>query len=141
MQRVCKKCKEEKDITSFTKSKQCSFGFTHTCLVCNRQRWSPYYKLNREERKAVENKKNREKKALLVDHFGNKCFDCNQEFPDCVYDFHHIDPTQKDLKLSSYRAVSDSLWKEADKCVMLCSNCHRIRHWYTGKGTTDAATN
>jgi len=141
MERECKKCKEVKEITSFTKSKVCRFGYTHTCLECNRKRWSPYYKENREERKVVENKKNRDRKTLLVNHFDNKCFDCNNSFPDCVYDFHHIDPTTKDFKLSSYRSISDKLWEEVNKCVMLCSNCHRIRHWYAGEESTDATTN
>ena len=68
-------------------------------------------------------------KRKIVKRAGNRCYDCKQQFPDYVYDFHHIDPDTKDFKLSS--AVSKSwpeIKKELDKCVMLCANCHRVRH-------------
>lgn len=136
--RKCKKCQREKSLADFTKSKQCKFGYTHTCLECNRRRWAPYYHKNREERKAEENRKNRERKSLIVKRFGSKCFDCNQTFPDCVFDFHHLDPAVKDIQISLIRSISEKLWKELEKCVMLCSNCHRIRHMSTGKGGRDA---
>ncbi len=40
--------------------------------------------------------------------------------------FHHVDPTQKRLGLSaSGVALSlETLRAEAQKCVLLCSNCH-----------------
>lgn len=60
---------------------------------------------------------------------GNKCVDCHGIFPHYVYDFHHLDPTQKDFKLSiAYRREWEIVKKELEKCVLLCANCHRIRH-------------
>lgn len=105
----------------------------------NKQRILEY---NREYRK-IHKERDREKKALrmvrsraekkqkAVDYMGNKCLDCQQNFPNCCYDFHHLDPTKKDLSLS--QLVGSRSWEkiliELEKCVMLCSNCHRIRHW------------
>ena len=38
----------------------------------------------------------RESKRRAVAYKGGKCEDCERVYPDCVYDFHHKDPTQKD---------------------------------------------
>lgn len=68
-------------------------------------------------------------KRRAVMYCGDKCADCGNQFPDRVYDFHHIDPAHKDFKLSSaYFMRWRKLEAELDKCVLLCSNCHRIRH-------------
>lgn len=94
-----------------------------------------YRKIHKErdrEKKALRMVKSRaEKKQKAVDYMGNKCLDCQQSFPNCCYDFHHLDPTKKDLSLA--QLVGSRSWErilvELEKCVMLCSNCHRVRHW------------
>jgi len=71
-----------------------------------------------------------EKKKLLVESFGDKCHDCGGTFPHCCYDFHHIDPSTKAFEIAPRLDGNlDTIMKEAKKCVMLCSNCHRIRHY------------
>jgi len=75
-------------------------------------------------------KRRDERKARLVEEFGDKCADCGQTFPHCCYDFHHIDPSTKKFEIAprldgNYQTILE----EAQKCVMLCSNCHRIRHY------------
>src|SRR5574341_613506 len=70
-----------------------------------------------------------QKKLLMIERFSNKCNDCQQSFPPCVYDFHHFDPSQKDINIGNKMGWSlKRLMKELDKCIMLCANCHRIRH-------------
>ena len=128
--RTCEKCKEEKPLIAFVKAKQCKYGRTHCCKDCNRHWRSPQYKEQRRPRAEKENEKNRERKKVLVDMFDNKCHDCGNTYPACVYDFHHIDSFQKDIKISLLRRINDKLIAEINKCIMLCSNCHRIRHWF-----------
>ena len=71
----------------------------------------------------------RQRKTQAVKDFGGKCHDCNQEYPDAVFDFHHLDPSEKDFDWNKLRLRSiDSIREELSKCVMLCANCHRIRH-------------
>ncbi len=53
------------------------------------------------------------------------CQDCGNVFEPCAMDFHHIDPTQKETRRKTMAEIA--------KCVLLCSNCHRIRHWGKGK--------
>lgn len=61
---------------------------------------------------------------------GGQCADCGLKTDRIeVYDFHHLDPKQKDLNVGNalYRAW-DVVAAELLKCALLCSNCHRIRH-------------
>lgn len=49
-----------------------------------------------------------------------------------VLDFHHLDPTQKELTLAHawQRYWSKKrILQEIEKCELLCANCHRILHW------------
>lgn len=68
-------------------------------------------------------------KAEAIELCGNKCNDCGVSYPACVYDFHHVDPTTKHKELAKLFVGRREIWlKELEKCVMLCSNCHRLRH-------------
>ena len=72
---------------------------------------------------------------------GGVCADCNKSYPDCVYDFHHINPSEKDFKLSAVRSMNyDLIDRELSKCIMLCPNCHRVRHWLPRKEEQNNAT-
>ena len=44
-------------------------------------------------------------------------------------DFHHIDPTEKDFAISTFKNKKiDKLKEELDKCILVCSNCHGEIH-------------
>jgi len=72
-------------------------------------------------------------KRTAVDQFGGCCFDCKRSYPLAVYDFHHLDSADKDIHLSRLLRKKRTSWNEMkhelDKCVLLCANCHRIRHY------------
>jgi hypothetical protein len=59
------------------------------------------------------------------------CVVCGASHP-AIIDFHHVvrDGTQQSVN----RMAADSRWlaiyKEIEKCVPLCSNCHRIGHFW-----------
>ena len=69
-------------------------------------------------------------KLQLVEHMGGRCADCALTFHQKVYDFHHIDPSVKDPKASRLfkKGLIAEVIEELKKCVMLCANCHRLRH-------------
>ena len=84
---------------------------------------------NRERDRVKNREKRNEKKRLLAEHFGNRCLDCGGVFPPCVYDYHHRNPSQKKFELGTRLWKSmEELIEEGEKCDILCSNCHRIRH-------------
>jgi hypothetical protein len=68
----------------------------------------------------------RNKKERLVGLHGGKCTVCGYSRYAGALDFHHLDPTAKSFALS-VKGLSyswDSLSKEAEKCVLVCKNCH-----------------
>jgi predicted HNH restriction endonuclease len=54
------------------------------------------------------------------------CSVCGETEP-WVLDMHHLDPTEKETQ-PAQSATLKTFLKEADKCVLLCSNCHRKVH-------------
>lgn len=67
-------------------------------------------------------------KIALAQAFGNKCQICGQSFPLSVYDFHHLNPSEKKFSIGAQtttRSRADTA-EEAKKCIMTCANCHRL---------------
>ena len=74
----------------------------------------------------------KEKRLKVVEAHGNKCADCGGTFHPCQYDFHHIDPSTKVAgvtQLCQNGRKMETILAEAAKCVLLCANCHRLRHF------------
>jgi hypothetical protein len=67
-------------------------------------------------------------KEELVRYKGGVCVDCQEPHPLCCIQFHHLDPMQKVFGITGklYKPLEE-LKLEADKCVLLCANCHAIR--------------
>lgn len=62
---------------------------------------------------------------------GRSCERCGESHP-ATLDFHHRDATQKTFTISSggrYRGSRKQVLAEIEKCIILCSNCHRKLHW------------
>ncbi len=63
-----------------------------------------------------------------------KCTDCELDFKDqhWLCDFHHTDPSTKELPVATLVGLGASLIRiqnEIAKCIPLCANCHRTRHF------------
>lgn len=57
-----------------------------------------------------------------------KCLICEEPDP-CALDFHHIlDKKESISKLVAQTATKLIILKEIDKCIVLCSSCHRKLH-------------
>jgi hypothetical protein len=80
-------------------------------------------------KKAVAERR-RKLKAMVVEYRGGKCVLCGYKKCISALDLHHIDESQKKFGLS-VRGVTRAWEKvkaEADKCVLVCANCHREIH-------------
>lgn len=55
------------------------------------------------------------------------CVDCGYKAHHAALEFHHFGD-DKNINLSFAKSVAQAE-REMVKCEVLCSNCHRIRHW------------
>lgn len=73
-------------------------------------------------------------KLNIIAYAGNKCVDCNivaSRENYSIFEFHHLDPKQKEYAIAESKNLKisiNNIYKEIDKCVLLCANCHRLRH-------------
>lgn len=59
------------------------------------------------------------------------CSSCGESHP-ATLDFHHTDPTEKESSIAKavrYGWSKHRIMKEIEKCIVLCSNCHRKLHY------------
>ena len=78
---------------------------------------------------AVQKRRDRVKE-LAVEYKGGKCIKCGYNKYVGALEFHHLDPSQKDFAIASkgYTRSWEKIKEELDKCILLCSNCHREEH-------------
>lgn len=93
------------------------------CYEC-----SPHEDENMSHAQAVTIKR-RAIKKMLIEYKGGKCQHCGYDKCMRALEFHHLNPEEKDFHLSKNLSKSiASLKSEADKCILLCSNCHAEEH-------------
>ena len=69
-------------------------------------------------------------KKQMIEYKGGKCERCGYDKYYGALEFHHIDPSKKDFSLSHLKryTFNQIVIDELDKCMLLCSNCHREIH-------------
>lgn len=73
--------------------------------------------------------KRRRNKIKLVEYKGGKCEICGYDKCIDALEFHHLDPEEKEYGLSNGNTASfEKMKSEADKCILVCANCHREIH-------------
>ena len=96
---------------------------------------------SKEIRAEYQRRRRDKRKDTLIERFGNKCADCGGSFHKCAYDFHHVNPLEKKFEIAPALDRNwDAILEEVEKCVMLCSNCHRVRHYREERGDTSFET-
>ena len=75
-------------------------------------------------------KRRRNLRLKAVEYKGSKCCVCGYDRYDKALEFHHLDEDLKSFGISA-KGITRS-WektkKELEKCILLCSNCHRELH-------------
>lgn len=70
-------------------------------------------------------RRRRAMRDTLIAEAGGRCAICSYDRCPAALHFHHLDPATKRFTIRSGRTPSLSrLREEAEKCVLLCSNCH-----------------
>ena len=126
----CRKCKQSKPLEDFSPRKGASDGRHSYCRDCQKAISKVIYHLNPEpKRQRV--RMLREKILGIIQKIKSSkgCQFCSEREPVCL-DFHHLDPTKKDGNVGAF-VSSQGLEKalaEIEKCICVCSNCHRKIH-------------
>ena len=126
----CVKCKETKPLDDFPWKSKVNNRKHSRCKVCSTAYNREYY-MNGEKENQIKRVKTNKKKvydAYIDWKKQQKCSLCPEDAYECL-DLHHLDPNEKDFDPSR---AKDYGWKkfltEVEKCIILCSNCHRKVH-------------
>lgn len=115
--KICSKCNQELPIDNFYWRNKAKGIRRADCKNCHNK----YVK-----------EKNQEKKDEIQEIKSKcKCEKCGDS-RGYVLDFHHIDPKTKIdtiARLTSSNRNKEIVQKEIEKCIVLCSNCHREYHY------------
>lgn len=155
--KTCSKCGIAKAATAFSIDKSHADGLASQCKPCRaaserarraqpevKEQYRQYYQDNRDQfqkRKRQWRKDNRahetayirnrirNTKATLIEERGGACERCGYNAHYGALQFHHRDPSQKEFEIGHRLSRSiDSLRNEAQKCDLLCANCHIVEH-------------
>lgn len=97
------------------------------------QRSRAWNHAHRRERYEYRRVYHRERRVKLIVMFGGKCLDCGVAYDGanaCIFHFHHRDPKTKLFAVGNMVTTKSwaSLVVEAQKCDLICANCHEKRH-------------
>lgn len=67
---------------------------------------------------------------MAIEYKGGCCIGCGYKRSVAALDFHHLDPAKKDfgLGMNGLTRSWQKTKEELDKCILVCSNCHREVH-------------
>jgi hypothetical protein len=113
-----------------------------SCFICNAQLTGRQTRFcSRQCKNALTNNKHqnyvsqqhrgRQRRQLLIQQKGGCCKLCQYSRNEAALAFHHLDPVTKSFPLD-LRNCSNTSWEtlvsEAEKCWLLCLNCHAEIH-------------
>lgn len=87
-----------------------------------------YYQKNKDRAEASQRKRSQINRAYINGIKSQPCVDCGKVYPPCAMDFHHLRDKKNMVSRMIDRARLVDLQSEIEKCEVVCSNCHRIRH-------------
>jgi hypothetical protein len=112
--KMCPKCDKLLEIN------KSNFYISSTGIICS--------KCIKCDNKATLSRRQTQKQKSL-DYKGGKCVVCVYKKYQGALEFHHLDPSKKDFSIGNFNTFSmERLKPELDKCVILCSNCHKELH-------------
>ena len=122
MEKKCIVCNEK---LSGNRSKFCSLNCTNKFKYNKNKERLNYNSAIRQKMVAIK------RKLEFVNLKGGCCSSCGYNKNLSALEFHHMVEHEKSFQLSARELSNtnyDDLLKELDKCLLLCSNCHRELH-------------
>lgn len=122
-EKQCTKCLTTKPVDQFYTRQNTTDGPrypTTKCKTCDKKRIHAHVKVLRNK---------------MVAYAGGKCKSCGYNRCIGALQFHHLDPSKKELEFSKVRNFNSTTKLEIDKCDLLCANCHAEAHHILNGGT------
>ena len=99
----------------------------------NKQIAKNYYENNKEKQKEYHLDRAHKSKVEAIKLKGGKCSMCGVSYNGenaSIFDFHHVNSEEKEFnpKRLINNGLTERALKELDKCILVCSNCHRLLH-------------
>ena len=129
----CYRCQETKEKKFFAFKNKTLKRLQSICRTCQAKYHKKHYQENKSiyiRNTKVRNKKYKSNNKLYINEYKeNKCCKfCTENTPVCL-DFHHINDKKFNVsKMKNGSYSIKSIQKEIDKCILICSNCHRKLH-------------
>ena len=126
----CSICKKQFPATLEYFGKHGTRGLDTYCKDCRHERTRQYYYNNKEKMKSQSRTWKKIQRQKINEYKNSlNCLKCG-ESRNWLLDFHHKDPNQKDFQISQGEGYGwEKVKKEIEKCIPLCSNCHRDFHY------------
>lgn len=109
--KVCSKCNNELPIEQFyfkaSTGRRTKSTYCRSCIL--------EYNHEREQQFKID----------IIKLKGGKCSKCGYKKNISALELHHLDPNEKEFNFAHKTALTDKLIKELEKCILVCSNCHR----------------
>lgn len=122
MMKPCSKCNKMYDPTGGNKS---------YCGPCKRDHDNEYYRRSKRRRdliKEANNDRRRKVREEIQEYKRSKgCPHCDEVEPVCL-DFHHPNDDEEFNIGSGVDKPHELLWKEIEKCIVICKNHHAKLH-------------
>jgi len=87
---------------------------------------------NRKQRYKYATKRAKDLRAQAIINEGGKCCLCDIKYDGtnaAIFDFHHAKNKDIQLNINAFKNSSlEKIAKEIKKCILVCSNCHRLEH-------------
>ena len=79
------------------------------------------------------------RESYILKKTGGTCELCKEHWPSDILCFHHLNSEDKEFQLETKNWNNNKLNKaleEAEKCAILCMNCHALEHKALSRGET-----
>ena len=132
--KYCFGCKQWKGLKEFYKHKNTVDGYSTQCSKCKKSGTTKWWHRTKKERLKKYSDRYKEIKERCLEYKGNKCSVCGITYNgdnSPIFDFHHT--INKEFGIGTVLGSRSKSWEkliiELDKCIVVCSNCHRMIHF------------
>lgn len=106
------------------------------CLSCGEKSPDKFFGAQKSRCRTCQSKLNEQNRVQRrlegISYLGGKCAYCGYDKCRAALEFHHLDPDEKDPVGLDPARSKKKFFEELDKCILLCSNCHREEHYKVG---------